>query len=231
MTYVPGLAGMEAVFTANIIATRRMSVKAGSGNSLTFHILCATLITDGRRSGQTGGVLEMWIRSGEFEAATAIRDYRMERLGDVYVERVIWGPSAPRRLGEAVIGGDGWVCFRFWLLREGQVVERYYKPTGELAGTQVDVCMPPACDECGCEAADLGMALWITPDGRVTLDGEGRFEQAVRLGQVGPSEAAYAEQHLRSLTANIARGRFPPPIVRNWQIDPSRMQFRSEEEG
>ena len=184
------------------------------------------------RSGQAIGVLKTRIKSGEFGEVAAIRDYRAERLGDVYVERVIWGSAAaPRRLGEVVIADDGFVWFRFWLLREAQVVERYYQPTGELVGTRVDVCMPPTCDDDGCQAIDLGLDLWIAPDGRVTLDGEARFEQAARLGQVSPSEAAYAEQHLRRLTASIARGRFPPPIVRNWKIDPSRIQPSVQEAG
>ena len=167
----------------------------------------------------------MNIRSGAFGEATASCCYRAEWLGDVYVERVIWNATIPpQRIGDQVVAADGYVWFRFWLPNEGHVVERYYEPSGELVGTRVHVCMPPACDEHGCQATDLLMDLWIETDGRVTLFDEIGFEEAVRLGALSPDEAAYAEQNVRRLTAGIARGRFPPPIVRNWQMDPSRIQ-------
>ena len=165
------------------------------------------------------------IRSGAFGDVATIRDYRFERLSDVYVERVIWGSLAlPQRRAGTVVAGPGYVWFRFWTLAHDQVIERYYTASGQLVGTQIDVCMPPICDERGYRARDLHLDIWITPDGHVTLYGETSFDQAVRRGQLSPEEAAYAEEHVRSLTAAIAQGRFPPPIVRRWQIDASRIQ-------
>jgi predicted RNA-binding protein associated with RNAse of E/G family len=165
------------------------------------------------------------IRSGAFDDALAIRDYRFERLGDVYVERVIWGSLvSPLRRAGVVVAGPGYVWFRFWMLSYSQVVERYYSVSGQPLGTQIDVCMPPVCDDRGYLARDLHLDIWIAPEGHVTLYGESSFDQAVRQGQLSPEEAAYAEEHVRRLTTAIAQGRFPPPIVRRWQVDASRIQ-------
>ena len=106
------------------------------------------------------------IRSGEFGDAAVIQDYRFERLGEVLVERVIWGMSAPaQRRGEVVVSGPGYVWFRFWVLAYDQVLERYYGAHGQFIGTQIDVCMPPTGDERGWRAKDLlsrhlGDARW-----------------------------------------------------------------------
>jgi predicted RNA-binding protein associated with RNAse of E/G family len=109
------------------------------------------------------------------------------------------------------------------VLAYDQVLERYYDEDGQLIGTQIDVCMPPTGDERGWRAKDLLLDIWVAPDGRVTLSGETRFEQAAQQGQLSHQEVEYAEEHVRRLTAGIAQGRFPPPIVRRWQVDPSRI--------
>jgi predicted RNA-binding protein associated with RNAse of E/G family len=172
---------------------------------------------------QTGDI-PAEIRSGEFGDATAIQDYRFERLGEVLVERVIWRMSAPaQRRGQVVVSGPGYVWFRFWVLAHDQVLERYYGEQGQLIGTQIDVCMPPTGDERDWRAKDLYLDIWVTPDGRVTLSGETSFDQAAQQGRLSQQEVQYAEEHVRRLTAGIAQGRFPPPIVRRWQVDPSRI--------
>jgi len=175
------------------------------------------------------GVIQAEIRSGDFGHAAAIQDYRFERLGEVLVERVIWGVAASsQRRGDTVVSGPGYVWFRFWMLSHSQVSERYYGEHGQLIGTQIDVCMPPTGDERGWRAKDLYLDIWVTPDGRVTLSGETRFDQAAQQGQLSPEEVEYAEEHVRRLTLGIAQGRFPPPIVRRWQVDPSRIHSMGE---
>lgn len=170
------------------------------------------------------GVIPAEIRSGDLGDAAVVQDYRFERLGEVLVERVIWGMLAPAQWRDAaVVSGPGYVWFRFWALAHDQVLERYYGAQGQLIGTQIDVCMPPTGDERGWRAKDLYLDIWVSPDGRVTLSGEARFDQAVRQGLLSHQEVEYAEDHVRRLTAGIAQGRFPPPIVRRWQVDPSRI--------
>jgi predicted RNA-binding protein associated with RNAse of E/G family len=164
------------------------------------------------------------IRSGSFGRRAAMRDYRAEWIGQVLVERVIWGQlPAPRLMAGNVIAHTNYVWFRFWLAEYDQVVERYYRPDGILIGTQIEVCMPLICDENGCRTTSLLLQIWIDPQGQVTVHNEDRFEDAIRQDRLAEDEIWYAENHLRHLTGTIARGKFPPPLVRNWQIDPQRI--------
>ncbi len=52
------------------------------------------------------------IRSGVFDANGSVRDYRAERIGDMFVERVVWGAELP---GEpSGWAGPGHIWYRFW---------------------------------------------------------------------------------------------------------------------
>ncbi len=164
------------------------------------------------------------IRSGSFGKQDKIRDYRAEQFAGILVERIIWRDEAPDLHNSVVTTGPGYVWFRFWLPRAEQVVERYYTDSGALLGTRVDLCTRVAVDDSGRHALDLIMDLWIDPSGTVTLHHEDAYEQAVAAHVLSDDEAAYAEAHLRSLTTSIAQGRFPPAIVRNWQVDVKRIQ-------
>ncbi len=159
-----------------------------------------------------------------------VEDYKLELLGDVLVERAVWRDlPAPRTLFGSVVADSGAIWFRFWLPRFDQVVERYFLPDGVALGEHIDLCGPLRCDEQGCAADDLILDIWIDPQGRVTVHNEDEFDRAVLVGELTQEQASLAEAHLRDLTAAIARNRFPPPIVRNWQIDPAR--FRRGEGG
>ena len=164
------------------------------------------------------------IRSGHFGDPAATYGYRFERLGEIFVERIIWAAlPVPRRLAGVVVADTGYVWYRYWLLPEGQVVERYFTAGGVPIGTQIDLCAPIVWDGAACSAPDLLLDIWIDSSGRVTVHNEDRFEEAVVLGVLTPERSDLAEAHLRELTAAIARGRFPPPLVRNWQLDLSRI--------
>lgn len=164
------------------------------------------------------------IRTGQF-AGGNVADYRFERLGEVFVERVIWAQDTPlRRIGGTVIAGPGYLCFRFWLPAYDQIVERYFSDDGVAAGTLLDVCTPLVCQLDSCSTTDLLLDLWIDPRGQVTLYKEAQFEEAVRSGLLESEQADLAERHVRELTAALARGRFPPPLVRNWRVDPARIR-------
>ncbi len=171
------------------------------------------------------------IRSGSFGIQDKLRDYRAEQLAGILVERIIWREQAPEFHNGVVTTGPGYVWFRFWLPRVDQVVERYYTDAGALLGTRVDLCTRVTVDDSGRHALDLIMDLWIDPSGTVTLHHEDAYEQAVAAHALSDEEAAYAEAHLRSLTMSIAQGRFPPAIVRNWQVDVSRIRADLETAG
>jgi predicted RNA-binding protein associated with RNAse of E/G family len=164
------------------------------------------------------------IRSGVLGDPAARTGYRAEWLGDVLIERVIWGAVAePLRLAGTVTAAEGYLWFRFWLRHLGVVTERYYAADGTPAGTRLSVCTLPVCDQIGCRAEDLLLFLWLAPDGQVTVYNEDAFEDASREGLLSGEQVQFAEAQVRELTAGIARGKFPPSLVRNWRIDPRRI--------
>jgi predicted RNA-binding protein associated with RNAse of E/G family len=164
------------------------------------------------------------IKSGEFGDRAYGRDYRYEHVGELFVERIIWARlPEPRRISRDLTAANGDIWYRFWLFAHDQVVERYYSPDGALLGTRIDLCAPLRCDEGACSTEDYVLDIWIDPVGCVTVHNEGEFEAALASGALTAEQGRQAEAHLRELTAGIARNRFPPPIVRNWKIDPSRL--------
>ena len=167
----------------------------------------------------------MLIRSGEWQQWPEAGDYVVGLIDDILIERLIWGPHAAQRLlGRQVVAAPGYIWYRFWLWRDEQVVEKYFDTQGQLIGTQIDVCAPLRAAHNEWSALDLLLDIWITPAGQVTVRGEAAFERAARDGALSAGEAEQAEQQVRRLTAAIAQGRFPPALVRNWQVDMRRIQ-------
>ena len=165
------------------------------------------------------------IRSGEWRSLAGARHYLAGLLDDLLIERVIWGDGAETAAaGGSLPARPGQVWYRFWLWRDDQVVERYFDAAGQPLGTQIDVCMPIRVAEEGWAARDLLLDIWIAPDGRVTVRREAEFEAAAAAGLFSQDEITWAEEHVRRLTTAIAQRRFPPAMVRNWQVDLQRIE-------
>jgi predicted RNA-binding protein associated with RNAse of E/G family len=165
------------------------------------------------------------ISSGDWKALPGVADYLAGLIDDVLIERAVWGqPDSTGAAAGRVQAGPGHIWYRFWLWRDDQVVERYFDAQGQALGTQVDLCMPLQIEERQWTARDLLLDIWISPQGQVTVGNETAFDAAVRGGQISPEEAIWAEEHVRRLTGAIAQRRFPPAMVRNWQVDLRRIQ-------
>ncbi len=165
------------------------------------------------------------IRSGEWQSLPGVADYLAGLIDDVLIERVVWAaPAEGAPANERVPAGPGHIWYRFWLWRDDQMVERYFDAQGKPLGIQVDLCMPLQVDEGQWSARDLLLNIWISPEGQVTVGNEVAFEAAVRSGQFTEEEASWAEEHVRRLTGAIAQRRFPPAMVRNWQVDLRRIE-------
>jgi hypothetical protein len=163
------------------------------------------------------------IRSGEWQDERAVAHYSVGLIDDLLIERAIWGEQ-PTAIAGGIAPNAGDIWYRFWLWRDDQIVEKYYDVQGQLLGTQVDVCTPMVVGEREWTTTDLVLDIWIAPDGRVTVRNEPAFEAAVAAGVLSEEQSRWAEEHVRRLTAAIAQRRFPPPLVRNWQVDLRRIQ-------
>ena len=165
------------------------------------------------------------IESGDWQKRSGVADYFAGLVDDVLIERVIWGDGwlGIERAGRQLIG-YGFIWYRFWVWRDDQIVERYYDQSGALLGTRIDVCTPMEIEERQWRTRDMVLDIWIAPGGRVTVANEAAFDAAVDAGAITAEEAEWAEAHVRRLTGAIAQGRFPPAMVRNWQVDIRRIE-------
>lgn len=159
------------------------------------------------------------ITNGAWQSAPHLIDYRAEWFNEMLVERVTWSPTAPmRQLGNRVTAGPGCVWFRFWLLENELMLEKYFDATGRVIGFYIPISMPLQRRVNTLRVIWLILGLWLQPDDRVTVLHEAEFEKAVAAGTITPVEAEQAELRIRELTLAIAQKRFPPAMVRNFSI-------------
>lgn len=160
------------------------------------------------------------IINSEWQRATTLDDYRTEELSNIVVERATWLENAPIcEIAKTVIAKPGYVWLRFWLLEEELLIEKYYNSVGEPIGYYVPISMPVKQRNNQLEAYSLLLALWLDAEDRVTVLHEEQFETAVSNGEITPVEAEHAEMRIRELTTSLSRKQFPPPLVRNFEID------------
>jgi predicted RNA-binding protein associated with RNAse of E/G family len=157
--------------------------------------------------------------SGDWMEHAAMAEYRAEWFNSLLVERAAWTAQAPTvELLDTVIGGPGFVWFRFWLPDLDQLVEKYFNAEGDAIGFYLPVCRPLVREDSGYHTSDLILAIWYHADKRVSVLREEEFDEGVRRQLLSSEEAERAEIRIRELTAAIFREEFPPPLVRNFSI-------------
>lgn len=163
------------------------------------------------------------IESGEWQRWPEMGDYRAEWLSDVLVERATWRAGVGARKVSSELTGivgakPGYIWVRFWFRREDQVVEKYFTDKGQVIGYYLPVCMPLEQHGMEMRTQQLGLALWIDVEGRVTVLGEQSFDAAVQGGTLTPVAQEQAEHRIRELTTATAQHRLPPAFARNFMI-------------
>ena len=166
--------------------------------------------------------------SGTLGESGRMQDDRAVWLSEVLVERATWGPGEVHFIGTTRIVDEGFIWVRFWLPQDEAVVTRVFDSEQDPVGTLIDVTMPLLKATESFEALDLFLDIWITPEERVVVFSEDEFEEAVRENVLTAGEAKRAEHHLRDLTTKIARHAFPPPLVRNFQLESTPMEQHSD---
>ena len=161
------------------------------------------------------------IRSGEWRDAAHMTDYRVERLSDILVERATWVEGCPEiTIVNDLVSAPGYIWFRFWLLEQEQIVEKYFYDKGVSVGMRVPVCMPFVTLQNDISALPLVLELWIAADEMVTVLSEQKFESMVQSGLISPVESEQGEFRIREMTLATAQKLFPPPIIRNFELQP-----------
>lgn len=172
------------------------------------------------KAKQAARLLFQPLTSGGWQSHPEMSDYRAEWLSSLLVERANWkANSFPRSFGDVQIAGPGYVWFRFWLPEQDQVVEKYFDAEGNAVGVYVPVT--EALERRGdvWRTVELILALWLDANGRVSVLREDDFDEAVEREILTPVAAERAERRIRELTTAIAAESFPPPLVRNFEIN------------
>lgn len=158
--------------------------------------------------------------SGGWQNHPEMVGYRAEWLSSLLVERANWrDDSFPRSFGDTQIAGPGFVWFRFWLPEQDHVVEKYFDASGRAVGIYVPVTEGLQRQGDVWRTVELVLAVWIQPGGRVSVLREDDFDQAVAQEILTPVAVEHAERRIRELTTAVAQEQFPPPIVRNFEIN------------
>ena len=123
--------------------------------------------------------------SGEWQETAHLTDYRVEWLSNMMVERATWDTTAPtHQIGGQVIASPGYIWLRFWLLEQEVVLEKYFDLQRQAIGYYLPICLPVQRRSNHRQALSLYLALWLTPDGRVTVLHEERFDEAAAMGEL-----------------------------------------------
>ncbi|MBI3959693.1 MAG: DUF402 domain-containing protein [Chloroflexi bacterium] len=174
------------------------------------------------KATQAARVVFQPLTSGGWQNHREMTDYRAEWLSSLLVERANWRANAfPRSFGSVQIAGPDFVWFRFWLPEEDQVVEKYFDPSGRSVGMYVPVTEELERRGDLWRTVELVLALWIQPNGRVSVLREDDFDEAVAQEILSPVAVERAERRIRELTTAIAQEQFPPPLVRNFELNPA----------
>lgn len=159
------------------------------------------------------------LTSGEWQHTPHLLDYRVEPLTNTVVERATWDADAPAYVIDGkLVANPGYIWLRFWLLEQAVVIEKYFDPQRQVIGYHLPICMPVQRQGNHLTAASLYLSLWLTAAGRVTVLHEARFDEAVATGELAPVETEHAEYQIRELTTALARGNFPPALVRSFAL-------------
>ncbi len=162
------------------------------------------------------------IRGGEWSAVDGVVGYRAEMIGDLWVERAVHtNQDAAHHNASDVTGG---IRYRFWQSKPQLLVERHFALDGVSLGTCAYTVLDLRFENDSRSASVSPLRVWINNDGLVTLRGEMEFEHDVCAGVLSAAEAATVERALRQITSGIAKGTYPPPIIRRWQVDVQRIR-------
>jgi predicted RNA-binding protein associated with RNAse of E/G family len=161
-----------------------------------------------------------FISSGAWQNVPDMTDYRTEWLTGMLVERATWRPSAPE---QRIVGGPGYVWFRFWLQESEQIVEKYFDTAKQAVGFYAPICASWRRRDTRLIAPSLLLGLWLGGAGRLTVMFEDLFDAAARSGDLTPVEVEHAEHRIRELTMAINRKKWPPAMVKTLELSGAGM--------
>jgi hypothetical protein len=129
--------------------------------------------------------------------------------------------------GEAVLeAGSDAVWFTFpgrW-----HDVGRFHLADATFTGIYANILTPPIIHPGRrWETTDLFLDIWVNPAGELTVLDEDQLEDALRLGWITESLAGRAREETEWIVAEHRKGRWPPPVVKEWTLERARQPSSS----
>ncbi len=108
---------------------------------------------------------------------------------------------------------------RFWLTDVNHVVEKYFGPNLAPVGWFMPVCEEFTNVDRRLQACTLYLGMVANRTRKLVVTGERPLERAVAEQRLTRQAADRYQERLRQLRRDCLSGRFPPAIVRNFELD------------
>ncbi len=122
------------------------------------------------------------------------------------------------RYANASLGLSG-VRVRFWLKEYDRIVDKYFAPDLEPVGWFMPVCLGFGTRETQYQTRTGYLGMGVSQTRNIVVTGEARLKDALAQEMVTAEEADMCQTHLRSLRIECMSRRFPPAIVRNFELE------------
>ena len=108
---------------------------------------------------------------------------------------------------------------RFWLTGSSHLVEKYFGPDLAPIGWFMPVCDEIANVDRRLQACTLYLGMVANRTRKLVVTGERPLERAVADSRLTRADADRYQERLRQLRKDCLAGRFPPAIVRNFELE------------
>ncbi len=122
------------------------------------------------------------------------------------------------RYANARLGLSG-IRVRFWLKECDTVVDKYFAPSLEPVGWFMPVCTGLGLNGTQFRTQTRYLGMGISQDRNIVVTGEARLQDALDQQMVSAAEADLCQNQLRTLRIQCMSRRFPPAIVRNFELE------------
>lgn len=122
------------------------------------------------------------------------------------------------RFANAQWGLSG-IRVRFWLKEHDTVVDKYFAPNLEPVGWFMPICKGLGTTGAQFQTRTRYLGMGVSQARNIVVTGESRLQDALKQQVVSPEEAEQCQAQLRALRIEFMSRRFPPAIVRNFELE------------
>ncbi len=108
---------------------------------------------------------------------------------------------------------------RFWLKEHDTVVDKHFAPNLEPVGWFMPVCMGLGTHDAQFQTCTRYLGMGVSQARNIVVTGEAQLQEALQQRVVSPEEADSCQAQLRTLRNEFMSRRFPPAIVRNFELE------------